>query len=48
MADDVIVDGVRWCNGDSDGAGFVTTGVKASDGRDKWRVSWLRRANMKE
>lgn len=47
-ADDVIVDGVRWCNGDSDGAGFVTAGVKASDGRVKWRVSWLRRANMKE
>lgn len=37
IADDVIVDGARWCNGDSDedGEGFVTAGVKVSDGRDR-------------
>lgn len=42
-ADDVIVDGVR-LNGDNEDE---ETGLAAlSDGRDRWRVSWVRRPNI--
>lgn len=43
VADDVIVAGLR-CNGEDE----ADKKELLSEGRDKWRVSWFKRANMEK
>lgn len=45
-ADDVILDGVRLSGDNEDDGKLVAAEAELSDGRDRWRVSCVRRPNI--